>query len=399
MLGTLKLVSIFLASPSDVAAEREIVKQVCDEIVLDLGRIHKFTIDLRRWETHAVPGIDESAQQVINSKIGKDYSIFIGIFGQRFGTPTLKWRSGTEEEFRIAHSNYTASGQPKIMLYFSSAPIDSYKLDIEQFKNLKDFQSEIVKLGVLYWTFFDASEFKISLRRHLINEILELLSGSLETAETLDDSGIDSSEPLPNLKMLQESDSLVRAHSLMRFGIKSMKGVEEDTGKITKSMVKLGQETAHFTRELVRINRTGSFKAEKLIREANRFFEAIDQYVDNLSMVVPGLRENFENGISDQYRAITILKAIETPDEASLGAFTTAIGSLSETLGQVHFGVENLNSAIVVQPEFGVQYEIRRKLLVAVNSDLLAFLSWARQALQQFQSDVSTAGGSSEVLQ
>ena len=38
-------------------------------------------------------------QQIINSQVSDEYDIFIGILWTRFGTPTERAGSGTEEEF------------------------------------------------------------------------------------------------------------------------------------------------------------------------------------------------------------------------------------------------------------------------------------------------------------
>lgn len=397
MLQSLKVVSIFLASPSDVSAERAIVEQVCDEIRQDLGRIHKFTIELRRWETHAGPGIDESAQQVISSKIGKDYNIFLGLFGRKFGTPTLRWRSGTEEEFRIAHSSHLASGTPKIMLYFSNTAIDPYSVDLTQLAMVRDFQNEASLLGILYWVFSDPSEFKIMLRRHLIGEVVDLLSTDLQVTSAYGEVGAVEFDPLQNFKLLQESDSSVRAHVLLRSGILAFKVVEKDTSLITKSLNKLSSEVAHFARELGRVTRSGNSNSDKIARELDRFFEAIESYVDSFYFLVPRLRTQFEIGVSSQFRGISILKALEDVEKADTAPLVLALGATAETLSQVYVGIETLNKTLVEQPMLGEGYEVRRKMLIAINSDFLSFLSWARQALLQFQSDTISEGKPTKV--
>ena len=87
----MKRLRIFIASPSDVSEERDIVSNV---VVPEIQRIfghnqlvgNKQQIELEavRWETHAWPAIGDDAQDVINKEIG-DYDILVGIMWKRFG--------------------------------------------------------------------------------------------------------------------------------------------------------------------------------------------------------------------------------------------------------------------------------------------------------------------------
>lgn len=388
MLESLKVVSIFLASPSDVSAEREIVKEVCDEISLDLGRIQKFTIELKRWETHASPGIDESAQQVINAKIGKDYNIFLGIFGRRFGTPTPKWQSGTEEEFQIAHSNYVTSKSPRIMLYFSNTPVDPYRTDLDQLAKVRNFQKNVRALGVLDWAFTDPSEFRIILRRHLIHEVLDLLSGELRTSTKIESDKDVYFNPLQNYASAQDNHPDVRAHVLLRKGILGFGAASKDISLINTSMVKLGKGTAHFTREINRMNSSGKINPIKAAKEIQRFLDEIQAYSDTFCLTLPRLRQNFESGISNQFRAITILKLTEDVTPTDVIPLVDSLGGVVASIDNTVTGIEGLIGSVSEQPILGNEYEIRRKILIALNTDFLAFLSWSRQVMIEFQSDL-----------
>jgi hypothetical protein len=69
---------VFIASPSDVAEERDIVSNI---VIPELQRIfgnqgslnlsEPIDLDVIRWETHAFPDIGEDAQDVINKEIGE----------------------------------------------------------------------------------------------------------------------------------------------------------------------------------------------------------------------------------------------------------------------------------------------------------------------------------------
>ncbi|MYD31374.1 MAG: DUF4062 domain-containing protein, partial [Nitrospira sp. SB0661_bin_20] len=63
-------------------------------------------MDVVRWETRTTPGFGKDPQDVINKQISDAYDIFIGIMWTRFGTPTPRAGSGTEEEFLRAYDRY-----------------------------------------------------------------------------------------------------------------------------------------------------------------------------------------------------------------------------------------------------------------------------------------------------
>src|SRR6266850_1498313 len=115
---------VFVASPSDVRVERDSMPSVINELNHTLEALvpHAASrLELVRWETHSFPGMGRP-QGLINEQIG-EFDIFVGILWQRFGTPTGKADSGTEEEFRRAYEKWLKEGRPHILLYFNVAQI------------------------------------------------------------------------------------------------------------------------------------------------------------------------------------------------------------------------------------------------------------------------------------
>ena len=62
----------------------------------------KSSLEAVRWESHCNPGVGSNVQSVINEQIGPT-DIYVGIMWKRFGTPTGRAGSGTEEEFKAAY--------------------------------------------------------------------------------------------------------------------------------------------------------------------------------------------------------------------------------------------------------------------------------------------------------
>lgn len=134
-------VSIFLASPSDLIEERMVVKNVVDELNKITRPAMGIHLELLAWETDAYPSVGIDAQDVINKQIGSDYDIFIGVMWKKFGTPTSRAGSGTEEEFNVAYNKFVETkGATKIMVYFSEKPVPFNEIDVEQITKVKDFK-------------------------------------------------------------------------------------------------------------------------------------------------------------------------------------------------------------------------------------------------------------------
>ena len=108
---------------------------------------------------------------MINSQIGDEYDIFLGILWTRFGSKTLNYESGTEEEFYRALERSKQADKVHIMMYFNieGVPLDS--LDIEQYSKVRAFQKQIAELGCYYFTYVSSENFKNDLRTHLYKVI------------------------------------------------------------------------------------------------------------------------------------------------------------------------------------------------------------------------------------
>ena len=59
----------FVASPGDLAEERQVVEEVVRELNLQAS---DHQLELVRWETHAAPGVGHDPQDVVNRAIPED---------------------------------------------------------------------------------------------------------------------------------------------------------------------------------------------------------------------------------------------------------------------------------------------------------------------------------------
>jgi hypothetical protein len=195
-----KLLRIFVASPSDVAEERNRLESIVDEINKTISSSSGTQLELVKRETDVVPGIGANPQDVVNQQIGDDIDIFIGILWKKFGTPTTVALSGTEEEFDRAYAKHTMNpGSIHIMFYFNESPINPYEIDSEQFELVKEFRNNLGGKGILWDTYRDMKEFEKKLRIHLHKKI-KIIEKSYEGM-----SGIFQAENQESAKVLPEN--------------------------------------------------------------------------------------------------------------------------------------------------------------------------------------------------
>ncbi|PHS33222.1 MAG: hypothetical protein COA92_04830 [Sulfurovum sp.] len=161
-----KKLNVFVASPSDVMDERNLINEICIELNRVWGDWLGLNLNLIRWETNIYPGVSEYSQNVINEQINDDFDIFIAMFWNRFGTQTKKSKSGTLEELNLAFSKFkNQNDSVDIMIYFKKQLLE-YEDKVQQEKVL-DLKHNLSKEGTLYWEFQETKDFESLMRIHL----------------------------------------------------------------------------------------------------------------------------------------------------------------------------------------------------------------------------------------
>lgn len=141
---TATVLRIMIASPSDVAAERSIAR----DVIYQWNAMHSSRREIVLlpigWETHSIPDLSAPPQTLINERVLKDCDILIGIFWSRLGTPTASASSGSAEEIeRHVKENKHA------LLYFSEKAIDQKILDTDQYNALMNFRDSYKPRGII----------------------------------------------------------------------------------------------------------------------------------------------------------------------------------------------------------------------------------------------------------
>lgn len=169
---TSEMYHVLVASPSDLAEER----QAATEAIHDWNALHAAAEAVVllpiKWETHALPQAGIRSQEAINRQLVHDADIVIGMFWTRIGTSTGIAESGTVEEI----DQFVASEKPAL-LYFSNRPVDPTKIDLKQFEKLKEFRAATFKKA-LTGRFSGPADLRQTLSRDLMRQVRSLKAGS-----------------------------------------------------------------------------------------------------------------------------------------------------------------------------------------------------------------------------
>jgi formylglycine-generating enzyme required for sulfatase activity len=159
-----KKIKVLVASPADVAEERNIAETVIRTWHIR-HRSLGITLEPVLWESHGAPECGDSnngdrVQGILNKQIVDECDCAIGIFWTRIGTDTGVAPGGAVEEVQRLMSK----GKP-VMLYFSELPMPR-KVDIKQVEQVDVFR-ESVQSHALTWKYYDYHQFESLLLKHL----------------------------------------------------------------------------------------------------------------------------------------------------------------------------------------------------------------------------------------
>ncbi len=196
-----RIFRVLIASPSDVADEREIVTRAVQEWN-DLNSFEKRVALLPlMWETHSSPELGDRPQAIINRQLVDSCDMLVGVFWTRLGTPTGRAASGTIEEIE----RVGIAGKPA-MLYFSKVKVEIDSVDLAQYELLKDFKHRTYPKGLVE-SYSSLLEFRDKFSKQLAMRVRELISRDAESRDTGASAGFHT--PQLELALVQDSTNHV----------------------------------------------------------------------------------------------------------------------------------------------------------------------------------------------
>ena len=338
------IISVFVASPSDVKDERGILEDVISEQNKAWARNLGIRLELVNWETHAYPGFGEDPQAVINEQMPQDFDLFIGLLWHRIGTPTGRADSGTIEEFQRAKERHDADPKSvKLMVYFKDAPVPvpPSQLDFSQLDSVATFRSTLGEQGGLYWTFQSGDDFERLVRLHLArfvqnwnSQTNQSQSGSVTLAQEEDpplDGHLDSDEEdEPGLLDLvdQFEDDFV--------------GLTEITERIGDTTGELGKKIRSRTSEIENLAGSTNSPSRKVVRRltANVAFD-MDQYVLRMEAEIPHFSQLLNSG-TDTLSRLVVLFTEFNADHESTTQIEDSLVHIQNLLSSMKFAKKSL---------------------------------------------------------
>ncbi len=171
MAQNVRLLRLVVASPGDVAMERDTVEAVVGELNRTLAADRGLCLEVHRWETDAYPDFHKQGAQGVCDEVLKieDCDILVGIFWTRFGKVTASGMTGTEHEIHKAVTSWRSSGSPHVMVFFNAAPprLES-STKRRQWALVAEYRERFPEEG-LFWEYDGAPEFERQFRRCLGN--------------------------------------------------------------------------------------------------------------------------------------------------------------------------------------------------------------------------------------
>lgn len=154
-------ISVFIASPGDLACERQYFKDAIEQLNVGFGDGANVEFKALGWEdTLAMTG--RRNQGVINEEIDK-CDVFILAMHRRWGqkAPDAEpYSSYTEEEFYRALERWKKDGKPEIFVFFKRVDAASEADPGPQLQKVIDFRKQLEETRqVLYLYFVDRQSF------------------------------------------------------------------------------------------------------------------------------------------------------------------------------------------------------------------------------------------------
>lgn len=384
MPQTIKKYRIFVASPSDVKEEREAIEEVIVELNSTYGNRLNLIFELIKWETHSAPAISKTqTQDIIDSDIGCDYDLFIGILWKRFGTPTSGFNSGTEQEFHKAYNRFKQSSTSlQILFYFKTSPPTSlHDINPLELERVNNFKNSLGEKSVLYWEYNAIEDLQKFLRIHIPKRIDELdkLQGNISQTSVI-------IHPIEQQVLETEELGII---DYQEISLDSFANCSEALHRITDATNWIGYEVSKKAAELNTLKSHNSEIGKKVVRDFyKRTAEMMNHYASRLQPEIPIYIDSFERGANAFANMVSLYRSdIKEPtteeNEDNLKAIVSLIAGIDNGLN----GMRGFLESVSAMPRMSKELNQARSNLEKRLTDLLIKLEVSKSiATELFRS-------------
>lgn len=170
---------LLISCPGDVSEYLNVISECVENFNKTIGDLNGIRLEIKHWSKDSYPQSGGKPQELLNSQFVRDCDAAIAIFWTRFGTPTDKYESGTEEEIEEM-----LSVNKQVFMYFLEAPIVPSELNQNQYKKVQDFKEKYQDKGV-YAIVNNKDDFYKQLTNHLSLYFLQLITKKDSTDDKL----------------------------------------------------------------------------------------------------------------------------------------------------------------------------------------------------------------------
>lgn len=228
------VLTVFLASPSDLKEERRLAEGAVERLNSIMGKELGWQVELVGWEGllagHGRP------QGLINKHLAS-CDLFVGVLWKRWGEPTGKYSSGFEEEFRFASDRRTETGKPEIWLFFKAVNEDVAADPGQQLTRVLQFKDDITRRKeLLFKEFTDPEQWGKLIYDDLIRFLLGMVRDEREAP------AIEQAAQVEGVKATApggDTETLLRVHA-------QPKQVTDLFKRVGKQVVEGGLEAVQF---------------------------------------------------------------------------------------------------------------------------------------------------------
>ena len=384
MAKSVTLYNVFIASPSDMVEERELLNSVIDELNRTTAKILSIKLELISWERNTFPSFGDYTQDVINKQIKDDYDIFIGLMGGHFGSATDSFESGTLEEFDRAYSKHKED--PKnisIMMYFKNVNIPLNLIDINQISKIQKFKKSLGEKGGLYWEYDHINDFKDLVRNRLNLLLPNLSQGSLlmsikpkDNVKPPTDSQIEqlSSELDGNITTIEDDE--IEEVGYLDVVVEVQDNFSVITDVANRVATYLHEVNSEMGKNTMKINRINNLSDHNRMIEIKRL---IDKTADSMLLFVaqtklelPLFREAITKGFSAFSDAYVFISSSSIHNEEEINILEEQREQLRESIVNGIESFSGLKTAIIEVPGMTTKLNKARREQVKIINRLIS---------------------------
>jgi hypothetical protein len=372
-----RVIVVFAASPSDLETERDRLEEIVRELNITWSRKFGARLDLVMWETHGYPGIGLDSQEVLNRQLPNDYDIFIGMMWGKFGTPTGRAGSGTEEEYRRAVERFRSEpDRIKVMFYFKDAPLPPSSIDPSQLQRVQCFKSSLGHEGTLHWGFRSLEDFDRLLRLHLSRQMQHFIRDESERA------ALDS-RPHYEQELEDDREDEPGLFELQDLAEESIRDIAQISQRISAEWITYNEGTAKRAQDIKEI--AAAIQSTHGVMDRKRAKALIGglaaemrRFVERVRPDLPRLRETSRRAADATLHAVLIeseihIRAGMSPRKAAcVQAILTAISQLAERLQCLHNAIRSRKSEIPRMPGLTTEFNRAKRELAETLEEIAA---------------------------